>query len=92
MDMVIMGALQKIESYFNTASSFCRYSEHRKCERSEKKQKELHSRVKKMGCKLDAPFIQISFLSPPVIPSLKITDKGLVDVDAFKIIPAVIRN
>ena len=57
-----------------------------------KKQKELHSIVKKMGCKLDAPFIQISFLSLPVIPSLKITDKGLVDVDAFKIIPAVIRN
>jgi len=57
-----------------------------------KKQKELHSIVKKMGCELDAPFIQISFLSLPVIPSLKITDKGLVDVDAFKIIPAVIRN
>ncbi|MFH1323063.1 MAG: adenine deaminase [Methanobacteriota archaeon] len=57
-----------------------------------KKQKELHSIVKKMGCKLDAPFIQISFLSLPVIPSLKITDKGLVDVDAFKIIPAMIRN
>lgn len=57
-----------------------------------KKLKELHSTVKKMGCKLDAPFIQISFLSLPVIPSLKITDKGLIDVDAFKIIPVVIRN
>ncbi len=38
---------------------------------------------------LDAPFIQMSFLSLPVIPSLKITDKGLVDVDAFKIIEPI---
>jgi hypothetical protein len=28
--------------------------------------------------------IGLSFLSLPVIPSLKITDKGLVDVEAFK--------
>lgn len=52
------------------------------------KLKELHTMVKNMGCGLPAPFIQMSFLSLPVIPSLKITDKGLVDVDAFKIIPA----
>ncbi len=49
----------------------------------------LHKTIKNMGCKLDAPFIQASFLSLPLIPSLKITDKGLVDVDAFKIIPPV---
>ena len=58
--------------------------------RVDKKLKELHSMVKKMGCKLDAPFIQMSFLSLPVIPSLKITDKGLVDVNEFKIIPVLI--
>jgi len=58
----------------------------------DKKLKELHAVVKKMGCRLDAPFIQMSFLSLPVIPSLKITDKGLVDVDAFKIIPPLIRH
>ncbi len=52
----------------------------------DKKLKELHNIVKKMGCKLYSPFIQMSFLSLPVIPSLKITDKGLVDVDTFKII------
>jgi adenine deaminase len=56
-----------------------------------KKLRELHSKVKAMGCKLDAPFIQLSFLALPVIPSLKITDKGLVDVDAFKLI-APVRN
>jgi adenine deaminase len=57
----------------------------------DKKLKELHRTVKKMGCRLDAPFIQMSFLSVPVIPSLKITDKGLVDVDAFKIIEPIQR-
>ncbi|HEY9205936.1 MAG TPA: adenine deaminase [Candidatus Methanoperedens sp.] len=50
------------------------------------KLKEMHDRIRTMGCKLEAPFIQMSFLSLPVIPSLKITDKGLVDVDGFRII------
>ncbi|NJD76918.1 MAG: adenine deaminase [Candidatus Methanoperedens sp.] len=53
------------------------------------KLKKLHSKVRKMGCRLDAPFTQMSFLSLPVIPSLKITDKGLVDVDEFKIIKPI---
>ncbi|MCX9024823.1 MAG: adenine deaminase [Candidatus Methanoperedens sp.] len=57
----------------------------------DKKLKELHRTVKKMGCRLDAPFSQMSFLSLPVIPSLKLTDKGLVDVDAFKIIEPIQR-
>jgi adenine deaminase len=39
-----------------------------------------------IGCALDEPFLQLAFLSLPVIPSLKLTDQGLVDVDAFKII------
>ena len=30
------------------------------------------------------PFMLLSFLSLPVIPSLKLTDKGLVDVDKFE--------
>jgi len=55
----------------------------------DKKLSELHRKVKAMGCKLEGPFIQMSFLSLPVIPSLKITDKGLVDVDAFKLIAPV---
>jgi adenine deaminase len=29
----------------------------------------------------------LSFMSLPVIPELKITDKGLVDVNQFKIVP-----
>lgn len=38
------------------------------------------------GCALAEPFLQLAFLSLPVIPSLKLTDQGLVDVDQFKII------
>ncbi len=58
----------------------------------DKKLKELHRTVRKMGCRLDAPFIQISFLALPVIPSLKITDMGLVDVEAFRVIEPVINS
>ncbi len=43
--------------------------------------------VKSLGCKLSDPFMTLSFLSLPVIPELKITDKGLVDVNSFKIVP-----
>jgi adenine deaminase len=32
------------------------------------------------------PFMLLSFLSLPVVPSLKLTDKGLVDVDKFQIV------
>jgi adenine deaminase len=43
-----------------------------------------------IGCELEEPFLQLSFLALPVIPSLKITDRGLVDVDQFKMVPVVI--
>ena len=39
--------------------------------------KDLNNAVKKLGCKLDDAFMTMSFLSLPVIPELKITDKGL---------------
>lgn len=38
---------------------------------------ELNNAVKKLGCTLDDAFMTMSFLSLPVIPELKITDKGL---------------
>lgn len=46
----------------------------------------LESKVKSLGCALSDPFMTLSFLSLPVIPELKITDKGLVDVNRFKIV------
>jgi adenine deaminase len=47
----------------------------------------LHRTVKEMGCTLEDPFMALSFLALPVIPELKITDKGLVDVTRFEIVP-----
>lgn len=50
----------------------------------------LKSLAKDLGCDLYEPFLQLSFLALPVIPSLKITDKGLVDVNQFKIVPTLL--
>ncbi len=48
---------------------------------------DVHRAAKSLGCGLPDPFMALSFLSLPVIPELKITDKGLVDVNQFKIVP-----
>jgi adenine deaminase len=40
-----------------------------------------------LGATLYDPFMAMSFLGLEVIPSLKLTDKGLVDVDRFEIVP-----
>lgn len=40
-----------------------------------------------LGSPLHDPFMAMSFLALEVIPSLKLTDQGLVDVDQFKIVP-----
>lgn len=46
----------------------------------------LREASRSIGCELPEPFLQLAFLSLPVIPSLKLTDKGLVDVERFAII------
>jgi adenine deaminase len=38
---------------------------------------------RELGVAIEAPFMHVSFLGLSVIPHLRITDKGLVDVDAF---------
>jgi adenine deaminase len=48
--------------------------------------KTLKSLANEIGCKLEEPFLTLSFLALPVIPSLKITDRGLVDVDQFRLV------
>ena len=40
-----------------------------------------------LGCALPSPFQTMAFLALSVIPSLKITDQGLVDVDRFELVP-----
>lgn len=48
----------------------------------------LRAAVRAMGCPLAEPFLQLAFLPLPVIPHLKITDRGMVDVDRFELIAA----
>lgn len=48
----------------------------------------LRASVKALGCPLAEPFLQLAFLPLPVIPHLKITDMGLVDVDRFELVAA----
>ncbi|MEO8086782.1 MAG: adenine deaminase [Bacteroidota bacterium] len=44
----------------------------------------LDKKAKELGCRLRAPFMTLSFMALLVIPSLKISDKGLFDVDKFQ--------
>lgn len=46
----------------------------------------LRAASRAIGCILPEPFLQLAFLSLPVIPSLKLTDRGLMDVDQFRLI------
>lgn len=46
----------------------------------------LRDAARVLGCTLPEPFLQVSFLALPVIPHLKITDKGMFDVDRFALI------
>jgi len=39
----------------------------------------------RLGVTLDTPFMQLSFLGLSVLPRLRITDHGLVDVDRFEL-------
>ncbi|MGH6920853.1 MAG: adenine deaminase C-terminal domain-containing protein, partial [Geminicoccaceae bacterium] len=48
----------------------------------------LRRTARDMGGALAEPFLQLAFLPLPVIPHLKLTDRGLVDVDRFELIAA----
>lgn len=47
----------------------------------------INKMAKHMGIMIPHPFMLLSFLALPVIPTLKITDQGLVNVPAFTIVP-----
>lgn len=49
----------------------------------------MGARARKMGVKkeVDDAFLSLAFMSLPVIPELKLTDKGLFDVNDFKLVP-----
>lgn len=46
----------------------------------------LRAAATSLGVTLEEPFLQLAFLALPVIPHLKITDMGMVDVDKFEVI------
>ena len=47
----------------------------------------LTEAARALGCALPDPLMTLSFLALPVIPALKLTDRGLVDVNAFDLVP-----
>ncbi len=49
-------------------------------------QNTMLTKAAELGCPLHDPFMTISFLALEVIPSLKLTDQGLVDVDQFELV------
>ncbi|MCF8106797.1 MAG: adenine deaminase [Desulfohalobiaceae bacterium] len=49
---------------------------------------DLNEAAASLGCRKDInPFMLLSFLALPVIPKLRLTDKGLVDVGRFAFVP-----
>lgn len=49
--------------------------------------KEVNQAALELGATLEHPFMALSFLALPVIPKLKLTDQGLVDVESFTHVP-----
>ncbi len=50
---------------------------------------ELAQAWQALGCRLASPFMTMALLSLPVIPELRITNRGLVDVTEFRFVPLV---
>jgi adenine deaminase len=46
----------------------------------------LEDIAKSWGCTLPAPFAALSFLALPVIPQVRVTDMGVVDVERFEVV------
>lgn len=51
----------------------------------------LNADAQKLGCKMDAPFMSLSFVSLPTVPELGLTDLGLVDVLSHKLISVEVK-
>ncbi|RCW64257.1 adenine deaminase [Saliterribacillus persicus] len=50
---------------------------------------ELEVAWKKLGCKIHAPFMTFSLIALPVIPEIRISNRGLVDVTKFQLIDVI---
>nr|WP_321464499.1 adenine deaminase [uncultured Desulfobulbus sp.] len=53
------------------------------CEQAAEEYRLVTERARACGCRLLAPFMALSFLALPVIPALKLTDRGLFDASGF---------
>jgi adenine deaminase len=53
-------------------------------------QHRLVEAARSLGTTISAPFMHMSFLGLSVIPELRLTDKGLVDVGAFELVPVTV--
>jgi adenine deaminase len=51
----------------------------------------LHRHAQALGCALARPFMALSFLALPVIPELRLSDRGLVDVPRGRLVPLFAR-
>ncbi len=49
--------------------------------------REYNALLREQGCRMSHPVTTLSFMALPVIPSLKLTDRGLFDVDTFSFVP-----
>ena len=50
---------------------------------------EMNEMLDRMGCDLENPFATLSFMSLPVVPDVKITNRGLFDVNSNKFIDVI---
>ena len=48
--------------------------------------------ARELGCAVPAPFQALAFLALSVVPKLKITDRGLVDVERFELVPLAVHE
>ncbi|MBI2536802.1 MAG: adenine deaminase [Gemmatimonadetes bacterium] len=53
---------------------------------------QLLGAARQLGSTLHDPFMAMSFLALEVIPKLKLTDVGLVDVEKFELVPLVLKD
>jgi adenine deaminase len=52
----------------------------------------LQALLREQGVSVEAPFMTLSFLALSVIPALKITDRGLVDVERLALVPLAVEG
>ncbi len=56
------------------------------------KLEKLHKAAASLGIKVKSPFMYLSFLTLAVVPRLRITDKGLVDVERAALVPLILKG